>query len=91
MDELFAFDGSLWVHRTRGAMTAQCDLEAHNNIALNLGHEVAMGRRTVADARAMYVKLAMEHKEGMASPYTFRHHVPDDAERGRPRHGREDA
>jgi len=53
MDELFAFDGSLWVHRTRGEMNAQCDLEAHNNIALNLGHEVAMGRRTVADARAV--------------------------------------
>jgi len=26
--------------------------------------------RTVADARAMYVKLAMEHQQGMASPYT---------------------
>lgn len=70
LDELYAFDGSLWVHRTRGEMTAQCDLEAHNNIALNLGHEVAMGRRTVEDARAMYLRLAMEHKQGMTSPYT---------------------
>lgn len=73
VDELFMFDGSLWVHRTRGEMTAECDLEAHNLIALNLGHDVAMGRKTVAQARADYVRLAMAHKNGDRSdPYTQR-------------------
>lgn len=73
VNDLFMFDGSLWVHRTRGEMTAECDLEAHNLIALNLGHDVAMGRKTVAQARADYVRLAMAHKNGDRSdPYTQR-------------------
>jgi len=69
LDELGAYDGSVWVHRTRGELSAQCDTEEHNNLALNLAHEVAMGRRTVEDARMMYAKTAMELKKGMSSPY----------------------
>ncbi len=70
LDELAAFDGSLWFHRTRGEFTAQCDLEAHNNIALNLGHDIAMGKRTVEQGRTEYLRLAMAYKNGdRTDPY----------------------
>lgn len=51
LDELAAYDGSVWYHRTRGELSAQCDLEELNNLALNLAHDVATGTRTVDDAR----------------------------------------
>ena len=70
VDELFQFDGSVYVHRTRGEITAQCDLEPMNLLALNLAHDVATGRRTVDDARAFYAKTAMAFKQGdESSPY----------------------
>jgi hypothetical protein len=70
VDDLFEYDGSVWVHRTRGELSAQCDMEALNLLALNLAHDVATGRRTVADARAFYAKTAMEFKQGnRSSPY----------------------
>ena len=70
LDDLAAYDGSVWFHRTRGEMTAQCDMEELNNLALNLAHDVASGRRTIDDARAFYGKTAMAFKSGdRSSPY----------------------
>lgn len=70
VDDLFEYDGSVYVHRTRGELSAQCDLEAMNFLALNLAHDVAMGSRTVADARAFYARTAMAFKRGdKSSPY----------------------
>ncbi len=71
LDELFDYDGSVWFHRTRGELTAQCDVEEMNLLALNLAHDIVMGKRTVADARAFYGKTAMAFKGGdKSSPYT---------------------
>lgn len=68
--DLHEYDGSVYVHRTRGEITAQCDVEAMNLLALNLAHDVAMKRRTVADARAFYARTAMAFKNGdRSSPY----------------------
>jgi hypothetical protein len=67
VDDLFEYDGSVWVHRTRGEVSAQCDVEAMNFLALNLAHDVASGRRSVADARAFYARTAMEFKQGNRS------------------------
>jgi hypothetical protein len=70
LDELAQYDGSVWFHRTTGELSAQCDTEAHNNLALNLAHEVMTGKRTVEDARMMYGKVAKESMQGnMSSPY----------------------
>jgi hypothetical protein len=70
VDEVTAYDGSVWFHRTRGELSAQCDVEEMNNLALNLAHDVATGARTVEDARAFYAKTAMEFKQGnRSSPY----------------------
>jgi hypothetical protein len=70
VDEITAYDGSVWFHRTRGELSAQCDVEEMNYLALNLAHDVATGARTVEDARAFYAKTAMEFKQGnRSSPY----------------------
>jgi hypothetical protein len=70
VDDLFEYDGSVWVHRTRGELSAQCDVEAMNFLALNLAHDIATGRRSVSDARAFYARTAMEFKQGdRSSPY----------------------
>ena len=70
LDEITAYDGSVWFHRTRGELSAQCDVEEMNYLALNLAHDVATGARTVEDARAFYAKTAMEFKQGnRSSPY----------------------
>lgn len=64
------YDGSVWYHRTRGELSAQCDREEMNFLALNLAHDIITGKRTVADARAFYAKTAMAFKQGdKSSPY----------------------
>lgn len=64
------YDGSVWYHRTRGELSAQCDVEEMNVLALNLAHDVIIGKRSPADARAFYAKTAMAFKQGdKSSPY----------------------
>jgi hypothetical protein len=73
LDELWEYDGSVWAHRTRGELSAQCDMEPFNLLALNLAHDVMTNRRSVADARAFYAKTVMAYKNGdRSSPYTSR-------------------
>ena len=55
-DELAAYDGSVNVDRTRGTMSARCDKEGANFLALNLADEIIRGKKTVAQARADYAK-----------------------------------
>lgn len=69
-DELAAYDGSVVLERTAGEMSARCDKEAANFLALNLADEVARGKRTVDDARMKYgeqIKAMMSMKP---APYT---------------------
>jgi len=68
--DLYQYDGSVYYHRTRGELSAQCDVEEMNYLALNLAHDVITGKRTPADARAFYAKTAMAFKQGdKSSPY----------------------
>jgi hypothetical protein len=69
-DDLARFDGSIIAFRTGGEMAARCDDEAANFLALNLAHEIIVGRRSVEDARDFYARTIMEHKEGKPSEYT---------------------
>ena len=70
LDDLYEYDGSVWYHRTRGELSAQCDKEEMNFLALNLAHDIITGKRTVADARAFYAATAMAFKQGdRSSPY----------------------
>ena len=45
------FDGSLIIARTKGEVTANCDNEGANILALNLMHEIVTGIRTPQEAR----------------------------------------
>lgn len=71
-DELAMYDGSVILERTKGEMSARCDLEPLNILALNLAHEVAMGQKTVEEARMAYGQQAMAFKRGETARYTER-------------------
>jgi hypothetical protein len=48
---LAVFDGSVLVDRTKGEMSARCEGEAANFLALNLADEIVHGKKDVATAR----------------------------------------
>ncbi len=68
--DLAAYDGSVIVERTKGEMSARCDKEEMNFLALNLAHDVATGKKSVEEARAFYAKTAMAFMKGQKDPYT---------------------
>lgn len=69
-DELAMYDGSVVLERTSGEMSARCDKEAANFLALNLADEVARGERTVDDARTKYGEQVKAMMAGKPAPYT---------------------
>lgn len=68
--ELAAFDGSLTYDRTRGLMSARCDLQVHNILTLNLAHDIIEGKKTAAEAREAFGKIVGEDNAGMNPAYT---------------------
>jgi hypothetical protein len=64
VDELSKFDGSVTYKRTQGLLSARCDKEAMNILALNLAVEVAEGKRSPESARAEFAKHATAFKKG---------------------------
>ncbi|MGQ0650762.1 MAG: hypothetical protein ACT4P4_00620 [Betaproteobacteria bacterium] len=68
--EIAAYDGSVYVDRTRGEISARCDMEEANILAINLAHEIATGKRTVEDARKFYPQAVMAHLSKKPTPYT---------------------
>ncbi len=68
--ELAMYDGSVVLERTAGEISARCDKEAANFLALNLANEIVTGKRSVADARKMYGEQVMALKAGRPAPYT---------------------
>ncbi|MGI8923889.1 MAG: hypothetical protein ACR2HJ_07615 [Fimbriimonadales bacterium] len=69
-DELGQYDGSVVMERTSGEMSARCDKEGANFLALNLANEIVLGKRSVDDARKMYGQQITEMKAGRPAPYT---------------------
>ncbi len=63
-DELAKFDGSVIVNRTQGFLSARCDKEANNILALNLAHDIITGKKSVEQARSDYGKIVMEKMKG---------------------------
>ncbi len=68
--ELAAFDGSVIAKRTKGELSARCNKEELNLLALNLAHEVAAGIKTVEAARVAYGENAAKFLNGEKPPYT---------------------
>jgi hypothetical protein len=63
-DELAMFDGSVMVDRTKGKLSARCDKEGANILALNLSDDVITGKRTVDQARQFYGEAMMKMMQG---------------------------
>jgi hypothetical protein len=69
-DELAAYGGSVVVERTNGEMSARCDKEEMNFLALNLANDVATGKKTAKEARMYYARAAMAFMKGEKDPCT---------------------
>lgn len=68
-DELAMYDGSVIVERTKGTMSARCDKEAANFLALNLAHDIITEKKTVDEARDFYAKTVAASMKGEMHPY----------------------
>ena len=64
MDDLGKFDGSVTFDRTQGTMSARCDKEGNNLLALNLAHDIIIGKKTVAEARLAYGTIVKQKMHG---------------------------
>jgi len=71
-DDLAEYDGSIVVERTKGEVSARCDKEEANFLAINLAHDIVTGKRSVSDARKAYTEAVgeMKHPEYMKG-FTF--------------------
>lgn len=68
--DLAAYDGSVTVRRTDGELSAKCDKEGANFLALNLANDVITGKKSVTQARAFYVTAIKEFAlQNKMSPY----------------------
>lgn len=67
--DLARFDGSVIAERTKGELSARCDKEEANFLALNLAQEVIEGRKSVKEARAFYEKTIQMMLAGKSSEY----------------------
>jgi hypothetical protein len=57
------------VERTKGEISARCDAEAANFLALNLSHDIITGKRTIEDAREFYAEKIKGRMKGESDPY----------------------
>ncbi len=69
-DALAEYDGSLTFDRTRGEMSARCDLEGHNILTLNLAHDIVMGKMDAGAARKAFGENVVDDAKGKYPPYT---------------------
>lgn len=68
--DLAAYDGSVIVERTKGTLSARCDKESMNFLAVNLAKDVIDGKKSVEEAREAYASIAMKAMKGEKDPYT---------------------
>lgn len=62
-DDLANYDGSVIAERTKGEISARCDNEAANFLAINLAKDIVEGKKSVEEARKEYasnIKLMLQ-------------------------------
>ncbi|MDQ3365604.1 MAG: hypothetical protein M3680_09260 [Myxococcota bacterium] len=72
VDDLAAYDGSVVYQRTKGELSARCDKEEMNFLAINLAHQVATGAKDTEGARRSYTEAAMAFMANQPSPIVQR-------------------
>ncbi len=68
-EALSAYDGSLTFDRTKGEMSARCDLEGHNILTLNLAHDIVTGKLNAEQAREEFGKHVVADMKGKNPAY----------------------
>jgi hypothetical protein len=71
-DDLAHYDGSVIVERTKGEISARCDKEEANFLALNLAHDIVTGNKSVEEARQAYGEAIMQMMQGNPPEITQR-------------------
>lgn len=79
MDDLGEFDGSVTFDRTQGTLSARCDKEANNFLALNLAHDIITGKKTVEQARKSYGDIVKEKMNGANPAYMQKLSFPSES------------
>jgi len=69
VSELAKFDGSVIVERTAGEVSARCDMEAANFLAINMMHEIVTGKLTAEEARNVYSENTSAYVMNRSAPY----------------------
>jgi hypothetical protein len=69
MDDLGQFDGSVTFDRTQGTLSARCDQEGNNLLAINLAHDIVTGKKTVEQARSAFATIVKEKMNGVNPAY----------------------
>lgn len=64
VEELWKFDGSITVDRTRGEISSRCNREEMNVLALNLADNIIQNRMKVPRAREVYEASAKSFMKG---------------------------
>ncbi len=67
--DLAMFDGSVVCNRTNGEMSARCDKEGANFLAINLANDVVKGTKDYKTARDFYAKAVKEMINGGKPAY----------------------
>ncbi|MDQ4144793.1 MAG: hypothetical protein M3198_13845 [Actinomycetota bacterium] len=70
LPEVAQFDGSLIVYRTAGQVTASCDNEPANFLAINLLHDIVTGAKTADEARHEFGEQTAAWMLNREAPYT---------------------
>ena len=71
-EDLAMYDGSVICERTKGEISARCDKEGANFLALNLANEIVTGKRSVNDARTEYARQIKAMMAKQPAPLTER-------------------
>ncbi|UWR29447.1 hypothetical protein K3758_13955 [Sulfitobacter sp. W002] len=69
-DDLARYDGSVVVNRTEALISARCDKEGANFLAINLAHDIVEGNKTVEEARSFYADTIKKVMDGEKPEYT---------------------
>lgn len=72
--EVYLFDGSVVINRSKGEVSARCHDEQANFLALNLMHDVATGAKTMQQARDYYAKEFLDYRRKKPTPYMEKLH-----------------
>jgi hypothetical protein len=68
--DLAAYDGSVTVRMTDGELSAKCDKEGANFLAVNLANDVITGKKSVTEARNFYANAIKDFAlQNKMSPY----------------------